>query len=295
MSGYHRSQSRLYKVTSPSDLARRLNLGAEELEGLFNRTDNYKHFRVGAARNRYVQEPKEHLRVFHKRIAVWLARIETPAYLHSAVKGRSYITNALEHRANTNLIQLDIRSFFQNVTRHAVYLFFLDSMHCRSDVAMLLANGLTVDGHLPTGSPVSPILSFFAYKSLFDSVADLAQERELTFTLYVDDICLSGDLASRETLNRVRRIVASYGLRSHKSKFYSAGIPRVVTGVALTIGGPRLPHPRHLKIHESLVQLKSQPSGSTHERQLRSVIGRMTEAAQLEPVWRERVRSLLAS
>ena len=126
-------------VTSPSQLAKRLNLDIDKLERLVNRADNYARFYIGTTKKRAVQKPKGRLRALHKRIATWLSRIETPDYLHSAVKGRSYITNAQAHRVDTNLIQVDIRSFFQNVAKHAVYVFFLDMMHCRGDVAMLLA------------------------------------------------------------------------------------------------------------------------------------------------------------
>ena len=294
MPRYHLSQSPLYMVTSPLQLTKRLNLDVDKLERLVNREDNYVRFYIGTTKKRAVQKPKERLWALQKRIAVWLSRIETPGYLNSAVKGRSYITNARAHRADTNLIQVDIRSFFQNVTKHAVYMFFLNMMHCRRDVAMLLAKALTVDEHLPTGSPVSPILSYFAHKRMFDGIADLATENGLDFTVYVDDICLSGALASRKMLFEVRRIIARNRLRSHKCKFFPAGIPRVVTGVALTASGPRLPHRRHLKIHEAFVQLKSLPSGTAYERELHITMSRMSEAAQLDPVWRDRVRSLRA-
>ena len=130
---------------------------------------------------------------------------------------------------------------------------------------------------------------------MFDRIADLATENGLDFTVYMDDICLSGALASRKMLFEVRGIIARNGLRSHKCKFFPSGIPRVVTGVALTASGYRLPHRRHLKIHEALVQLKSLPSGTAYERELHATMSRMSEAAQLEPVWRERVRSLRAS
>ena len=105
-------------------------------------------------------------------------------------------------------------------------------MRCRGDVAMLLAKALTVDGHLPTGSPASPILSYYAHKGMFDGIADLAARRGLKFTVYVDDMCLSGEGATRATLYEVRGLIAKAKLKSHKCRFFPAGKPRVVTGVA---------------------------------------------------------------
>ncbi len=288
-------QSQLYKVTSPGELAKRVGVELSELEDLANRDDNYKRFKIGKQKKRAVQEPKDRLKKAHLKIARWLGRIETPGYLHSAVRGRSYITNARAHSAETNLVKVDIRSFFQNVTTHAVYLFFAQTMRCRNDAAMLLAKLLTVDGHLPTGSPVSPILSYFAHKRMFDAIAELADELGLRFTVYVDDMCLSGEKAVRATLFRVRGIIAKHGLRSHKCRYFPAGVPRVVTGSALTHQGIRLPHRRHLRIKEAFDALHKMPDGGAREKAINALRSRLYEAAQLEPVWADRARSLLAN
>jgi RNA-directed DNA polymerase len=291
MRRYPLNQSKLYKITSPKDLAKRLGIEFQELEDLANRNDNYKRFNIGK-KKRAVQEPKDRVRQIHRKIARWLGRIETPDYLHSAVRGRSYITNAGVHSGNSNLIKLDIRSFFQNVSRHAVYLFFIHSMKCRKDVAMILAKLLTVDGHLPTGSSVSPILSYFAHKPMFDEIAELADELGLRFTVYVDDMCLSGERAVRATLFRVRGIVSRFGLKTHKCRYFPAGVPRVVTGNALTRSGTRLPHMRHLKIKESFDALSRMPDGVAREKTMHALRSRLYEAAQLEPIWAERARSM---
>jgi RNA-directed DNA polymerase len=197
MKRYPSHQSPLFKVTSPAELAKRLDIELFELEDLANRSDNYKRFKVGHQKKRSIQEPKDRLKRAHLKVTRWLGRIITPDYLHSAVRGRSYISNARAHSADANLLKVDVRSFFENVTTHAVYLFFLDSMKCRSDVSMLLANLLTVDGHLPTGSPVSPILSYFSHRPMFDEISDLAHNLELRFTVYVDDMCLGSGLITR--------------------------------------------------------------------------------------------------
>ncbi|WP_439634702.1 reverse transcriptase family protein [Glycocaulis sp.] len=295
MKRYPPNQSQLYKVTSPADLARRLEVELCDLEELANRHDNYKRFDAGKTKKRPVQEPKDRLKKIHQKIARWLSRIETPDYLHSAIRGRSYITNASAHRADVNLIKVDIKSFFNNVRAHSVYLFFLHYMKCRADVSMLLAKILTVDGHLATGSSVSPILSYFAHKPMFDEIAQLSNELDLTFTVYVDDMCLSGEQAVRRTLFNVRQIIHRHGLSSHKCRYFPAGVPRVVTGNALTPKGTRLPHPRHLKIKKAFEELERLPAGSAREKAVNALKSRLYEAAQLEPVWAERARSLANS
>ena len=285
-------QCRLFRTTSPADLAHRLDLKTTDLEALVSRTDNYKRFKVGRGKKRRdVEEPKAQLQHLHKKIARWLARVETPDYLHSAIKRRSYISNAAAHSAHDNLIKVDVRSFFRNVTRQAVFHFFVDTMRCRGDVAMILAKMLTVDGHLPTGSSASPILSYYAHKRMFDEIAACADQRNLTFTVYIDDMCLSGSAASRKALFEVRGIIASHGLKSHKCRFFPAGVPRVVTGVALTTDGRRLPHRRHLKISQAFEELGNLAEGPLLRMAANALSSRMHEAAQIEPIWRERARS----
>ncbi len=295
MKRYPLNQSPLYKVTSPAELAKRLGVDLAELEDLTNREDNYKRFMVGKQKKRAVQEPKDRLKAIHLKVTRWLGRIETPDYLHSAVRGRSYITNAKCHSADTNLVKVDIRAFFQSVSKHAVYLFFKKTMKCRSDVAMTLAKLLTVDEHLATGSSVSPILSYFAHKRMFDEIAELADGLDLRFTVYVDDMCLSGDKAVRANLFKVRHIIAQHGLRSHKCRYFPAGTPRVVTGNALTKDGIRLPHRRHLRIKEAFDELRTMPDGPARDKAMNALRSRLYEAAQLEPIWAERARSLMST
>lgn len=294
MKRYPLNQSRLYKISSPQDLARRLNMGWQELEELANRSGNYIHFPMGK-KKRKIQNPKPRLKALHRKITRWISCIETPNHLHSAVRGRSYITNAKAHSFGENLIKLDIRSFFQSVKKHSVYVFFVDTMKCREDAAMLLAKLLTVDGHLPTGSPVSPILSYFAHKPMFDEIAQLADDLDLRFTVYVDDMCLSGDRAVRETSFLVQGIIARHKLQSHKRRYYPARVARIVTGVALTQSGIRLPHRRNLKIKEAFDDLRRMPNGTKREKAFHALRSRLYEAGQLESKWIDRAKSLKAS
>src|SRR5207248_4085075 len=87
---------------------------------------------------REIQTPKADLKRIQKRIADLLARIEIPEFLHSARKGRSYLTNARQHDATLPSVKVDIRKFFPSVRAPAVFHFFRDRMQCQCDVAGLL-------------------------------------------------------------------------------------------------------------------------------------------------------------
>ena len=98
------SDSWLYAVNSPSDLARRLatpkhKVSAAELSALAKDAGNFRLFSITGAsgKSREIQGPKRRLQWLHARIHTLLSRVEVPEYLHSAVRGRSYISNAAAH------------------------------------------------------------------------------------------------------------------------------------------------------------------------------------------------------
>lgn len=61
-------------------------------------------------------------------------------------------------------------------------------MHCNTDVASILAKLLTANGSLATGSTVSPILSFYAFRDMWLAIADLAYKADCKFSVYMDDV-----------------------------------------------------------------------------------------------------------
>jgi RNA-directed DNA polymerase len=286
------NQSRLYKVTTRRQLAEVLQISQSEMKALLSRGENYVRFTTDAGRA--VQWPKPFLRQTQKRAAQLLARIETPEFLHSAKRGRSYITNARQHSALKPSVKVDIRNFFQSVRAAAVFHFFLDKMQCAPDVSAVLTKLMTVDGHLATGGNVSPILSYFTYTDMFLEIENLANQRDCKMTCLMDDITFTGPGATRELIYDVRRIVAKYRLRAHKTKLFRAGQAKVITGVAVTRTGLRVPNRRQVAIAEDLKSLSVAPSDEQRLTILRRVIGRMHEAAQLERFWRKRAHPLAA-
>ncbi|HVJ42670.1 MAG TPA: reverse transcriptase family protein [Dongiaceae bacterium] len=292
---YAVNQCALYKVTSPSQLADRLRISLSDLEAIASRKDNYNVFsKTINGKVRTVEEPKLKLQQLHKRINDLLARIATPNYLHSAIKGRSYLTNARAHLGSEPLIKVDVRSFFRSVKKVSVFKFFQKTMHCADDVAGLLANLLTVEGHLPTGSSSSPIISYYAHKEMFDEVEALAKKHNLEMTCYVDDMAISGQHASRAVLFKARAIIAKHGLKSHKAHYFSAKKPKVITGVVATKAGYRLPNRRHQKIMEGFQAFRAADTVEAKLFVLRALISRLHEAASIDPAWSPRAKALLA-
>lgn len=290
---YHIDQCRLYKITSPVDLASRLKVTVEELEALAKDEGNYWIFDIEQnGKKRSIQEPKPSLQRLHARIHSLLSRIETPDYLHSAIKGRSYVSNARAHLNDGNVMKVDVKKFFRSVPRAAIYRFFLDHLKCAEHAAGLLANLLTIGGYLPTGSSSSPIISYYAFKDMFDEIEVLAKAHDLKMTCYVDDLTISGQRATPKLLYQTRQIIAKNGLKSHKIRYFTANRPKVITGVVIAKGKACLPNRRHLLIKKDYDDLCVAGTPEKKLEILKVLISRVHEAAQIDMSWLPKAKIL---
>lgn len=282
-------------MTSKKRLALLAGISVADLKVLLDLgPENFKRWKLGQSERdrltgapqkkpRLIQEPKPLLRAFHKRLALLLGRIEKPDFVYSATKKRSYVDNALRHADGFRCVKVDIKNFYPSVKFAAVRRFFKHDLCCCDDIAHVLAMLCCVDGALATGSPVSPALSYFANSRLFAEIESLARERELVFTLYVDDMVFSGHAATRGFAEEVRRKLKHHGFIGHKITYYAPGAVKVITGVAVGPGGIDLPHGRRCRIRLT-EEAFARASQESDRRLLGSaLIGQYREAERIRP------------
>jgi hypothetical protein len=189
------NQSQFYAIRSRAALADRFGLTRETLKAVLAMDRPYsirqqEITRNGKTKVRTIQEPRGKLRDIHIVVRKALSRVEAPGFLFCPVKKRSYVDNAALHIGSTELRTLDIKAYFPSTPRRRVYWFFHKVMRCSEDVASILAQLLTVDEHLATGSTVSPILSFYAFFDMWTEIARIAKEAGCRLSLYVDDMTI---------------------------------------------------------------------------------------------------------
>jgi RNA-directed DNA polymerase len=285
---YPLNQSPLYKLHRRKDLAKLLGLTLRQVEEMADATLlNYRCFervmqKDGKEKRRWIEWPKKYLQAVQRRLARLLDRVEHPDYIHSGFRGRSYITNALEHDCEVRLAKIDIRKFFPSASARCVARCFSQTFQCSPDVTAILTKLTTISGHLPTGGSTSPILSFYAYKPMFDEIHQLAAGRGLVMSCCVDDMTFSGEAATSGFLNEVRLIVARYGLNVHKRHCFDPSQTKVVTGVALTPRGVRLPNQRRQKLHDAVLAFNAEGDPRQRVKKGAQLLGRAVEAAQVE-------------
>ncbi len=234
-------------------------------------------------KGREIQQPIRWLGQVHGRIRDLFARIEVPEYVYSR-KGRSYVDNARFHIGDTPLGKTDISKFYPSTTRAMVLRMFIERFKCATDIAEILADICCYQQkHLPTGSPLSGYLAFFSAQPVFDDIYQFSVAHGSRMSLYVDDLTFSGDAVSKQFVAYVRGKIRQHGLKTKesKSKTFPAHATKIVTGVAVTEDGLRLPNSRHKKIHgirQELVNADDERRASL----LRSLVGHAQEAQYIQ-------------
>jgi hypothetical protein len=229
-------------------LAQVLGLTAETLKALLDRADDYDEFYVNkkCGGKRHVENPAAPLKAVQAKVAKFLAAIDPPDFLFCPVKGRCYVSNAASHRGNRVVRCLDIKKFFPSTPSRRVFWFFEKIMKCRRDVASILTTLSTYQGRLPTGSPLSPIMAYFAYYDLWAKLDTFCRERGYTLTVYIDDVTVSGPNVPSSDIWLIKQMIYGYGLRYHKEKSF-IDRPAEITGVIVKDEKLSVPHRQHLK------------------------------------------------
>jgi len=176
-------------------------------------------------------------------------------------KGRSIVTNAVEHVGKAVVLRMDIRDFFPSTSAARVTVFFR-RIGWNGEAAEILTRLTTHDGGLPQGAPTSPRLSNLVNFPLDARLAGLADAMShrlpmnprtgvsragggvgqplVSYTRYADDITFSFSEDSHNavsgTIRATKRIAEDFGYRLHtkkKLRIARRGDRQMVTGLVV--------------------------------------------------------------
>jgi retron-type reverse transcriptase len=285
---YPLNQSPIFKLTTKRKAANLLKLTVKELMD-FRHSDHFYGERDIPKKSggvRHIENPARKLKIIQARLARLLGRIDPPDYLFCPVKGRCYVTNAARHRGNRIVRTLDVKKYFPNTPRRRVYWFFKTIMKSNSDVADILAAIATYKGHLPTGSPLSPIMAFYAYYDVWQNVDKLVKQAGATNSLYIDDLTISGTRVPDRLMWEIKKVIHRSGLRYHKEKTYRDH-PAEVTGVVI-VGHKVVPPNRQLlkkyRVRRAFHAAKSELEKERVLQQLNGLIGQTSQISSANTV-----------
>ena len=280
------NQSPFYALQSRGKLAARFGLTRKTLADVLAMEKPYScrsfgEERHGKIKTRIIQEPRGALRSIHVVARKALSRIQPPEFLFCPVKRRSYVSNAIQHVGAKELRMIDIKAYFPSTPRQRVKWFFHKVMRCSPDVAAILGQLLTVDGHLATCSTVSPIMSFFAFYDMWLAIARIAKEARCVLTVYMDDITISCDRVPGKVVWAIKQEIRRRGLIYHKERRYTGGIGEVTGGVVRD-GKVVVPNRQRKKAYDIRTQLFA-TADPTEALRLASVLrGLDTQRRQIE-------------
>jgi RNA-directed DNA polymerase len=290
---YGVDQCAFYKLESKARLYFLLGVNRETVSALLQDKESYRTFEQPESvceftgkltKARWVQEPLGLLKVIQSRITKLLGRVSLPDYCHGATTGRSYRTNGAAHSNAQVAATFDIKAFFPSTSKSKVYNFFRVDLHCSHDVSEILSDLVCKEGVLPTGAPSSPIVSFYANRQLFAELNQIACDRGLVFTVYMDDLTFSGESISSSLKVVVKLTVEKHGhrLSQHKTKVFGPNVVKHITGTVIHEGQVTAPHSRFKKAR-AIAKVRSVAVEPKRRLDLsRKLAGLLGEAAYLD-------------
>lgn len=271
---------KLYGIKRKRDI--RVLLKIKNIKNINEICNSYKPYIANKGKKRLIEpiDSKE-LKSIQKKIQILLKDIKCDDNIFSGIPGKSYIDNGLYHKGSKYVVALDISKFFPNISREKVYKFFRNKLMNSSDVAKILTDLCTVDlekipnldnnvldylkdnkirqmKHIPTGSPISCIMSYLSNIDMFNEISDVAKISGCKVSIYVDDVVISSNkIINNEIINKIISIIKRNGYNIQKKKlkkYYSDEFKRV-TGNIISKDGIRLVLPN--KIRYRIIKLKN--------------------------------------
>jgi RNA-directed DNA polymerase len=265
-------QVNLYGISTLSELAEILDFPIRSLIEAIKK--GYRSYYVqGKTKKRLIEEPNVILKLLLKNLKeILFEKFDRPEYNKCWLGGNNYI-NAQAHAGQHAFVTTDISSFFTNSKACYVRKFFKEKLNISGEALEILVQMCTFRGHIPTGAPTSSILAFLAHKDLFDEIAEYMEKRDITFTLYVDDITLSAKHGiKREEIKFIKSALKKHKLeiKPEKTKFFNFK-KAMITGFYLSQGG-KISVPDSVG-HKIVSLLREKNLGDISKKELRKIIG----------------------
>lgn len=204
-------------------LAKRVGLRQKNLLELANIAPNLyseKPIPKGKGGKRILEIPYPLLKSSQKNL---LDKILHKIPTHPNLYGRpgTSIKNAVsEHIKKALVVTMDIRDFFPNTKAHKVKKAFVEN-GASQEIANLLTRLVTYKNHLPQGAPTSPCLGRMVLQPFAEQLENLLLSIPKTsFSIYFDDITISGPKGIKSIKNTIANILKRHGYEINKSKIF---------------------------------------------------------------------------
>jgi hypothetical protein len=187
------------RVQSVESLRYPLGFGPDELRKLARRASRMyfvaKRVIKDDGTERLLYDTRPPLKAVLQRINEhFLRQVRYPEYLTGGVPGKDYKSSVDIHAKAATVIKEDITKFYPSVGDAVVFDIWRRFFAFSEDVADLLTQLTTRDGHLEQGAPTSGYLANLALWDVEPHVVERLAARGVSrYSRHVDDICMSSD------------------------------------------------------------------------------------------------------
>lgn len=156
-----------------------------------NYKDIYIPKRKGGYRN--ISIPDSRIKLIQSRLYEKLKSVYPPRKcVYGFVENRNCIKNAERHVNKQVILNIDLKDFFSQIHFGRIKgVLMAQPYNVGVEAAKTIANIVCYGLRLPQGAPTSPILSNMVAYGLDTRLTKLAQEYQITYTRYADDITFS--------------------------------------------------------------------------------------------------------
>lgn len=164
-----------------------------------------------------------------------LREAKVSQYAKAYCPGKPIRENALAHVGAEQILKLDIKEFFENITYLMVYQCAFQGEYYPPAVRTLLAHLCCYKDYLPQGAPTSPMISNLVLYSFDEYMGKWCEEQGIRYTRYCDDMTFSGEFDVREVKQKVRSYlqVLGFELNRKKTKVLRKHNRQSVTGIVV--------------------------------------------------------------
>lgn len=204
------------RIATREEVARILHVGLHEIDNVLSRLPRYYRIRKIPKTNgkfRVLMIPQGKLRILQDKVQKHIFKqLIWADYVQGGVKGKSCITNALQHTRKDSVLPIDIQDYYPSIRPERVNEVF-EFLGFEGQAAHLLTRITTYNYQLPQGPPTSPAIANLAIRRIDARFRGLVRQQNFTHTRFVDDITVSGGKRLSKFQNLTKRIVQESGFQ----------------------------------------------------------------------------------
>lgn len=143
---------------------------------------------------RVIHAPMGYLKSHQKKIAKALTKIYLQKPRQSAIgfiPHRNIVDGARIHVLSKYILNIDFQDFFNQIHFGRVCGMLEKGLHFEHNVAVIIAQLVTLDGKLPQGAPTSPIITNLICSKMDCQLEKLSRNLHIKYSRYADDLTFS--------------------------------------------------------------------------------------------------------